>query len=246
MPGELAKLIIRGYDKPEELAQQGKPVAEFQAMFNPETFSVSNTFEYDDARSDAETGSEQKSKNLSPREFSYEFLIDGTNASGVPKDVKEQVEAFERATGFFGKERRPLYLAISWGTFTMRCVLKKMEVKYTLFRNDGKPVRGVIVASFAEYKPPEQQLAENPDLASKLTRFTESTTGQSLDLLAHTSYGDSSKLVDIAKANGLNSLKSVANDQRLELPSTDQLQSQASTLQEQAESEIQEGLSNLF
>lgn len=246
MSNELTKLIIRGYDKPEELAQQGKPVAEFKVMFNPENFSLGNVFKFDDAQSDAETGSEQKFKSVVPREFSYNFLIDSTNASGTPNDVVEQITLFKKTTGFEGKERRPLYLTISFGTFTIRCIIKAFEFKYTLFGNDGTPVRAMISATFCEYKTPDQQLRENPDLASKLTRLVNMDVGQTLDLLAHTVYGEADKLIEIAKANGLNSLKAVTDGLRLELPSADELKKQAKEKADQASNTIQQGISNLF
>lgn len=247
MSAELTTLVIRGYEKPEELSQQNKPVAEFQAMFNPENFSVANIFEYDDQQADGETGSEQKPKSIAPREFAFEFLIDGTGASGVKKDVDEEIVKFKKTTGFEGKERRPLYLSITMGTFTIRCVLKQMEVKYTLFRNDGKPVRGVISANFSEFKPPEQQIRENPSLASKLTRLLNTNPSDTLDLIAHKSYGDSDKLIELAKQNGLNSLKSVASGERFEIPPIDRLENQAtSTATQAATTGIQQGISNLF
>ncbi|MEM6696897.1 MAG: hypothetical protein AAF806_08175 [Bacteroidota bacterium] len=247
MSNELTKLIIRGYEKADEQSQQNAPVAEFVVMFNPENFSVGKAMEFDDAQADGETGSEQKFKSVAPREFSYEFLIDGTKASGVLVDVVEQVELFKKTTGFEGKQRRPLFLTISFGTFTIRCVLKKMEVKYTLFRNDGKPVRGVIAATFAEYKTPEQQLKENPEIVSKITRLVEVKDGLTLDALANKSYGEGGKLIELAKANGLNSLKSLGDDlQRLEVPSTDELKRQASNLANQTANNARRGLSNLF
>ena len=50
MTGELSKVIIRGYESPEENSQQGKVIGEYQAMFNPESFSVTNAFNYDESQ----------------------------------------------------------------------------------------------------------------------------------------------------------------------------------------------------
>ena len=97
-------------------------------------------------------------------------------------------------------------------------------------------------------------MLENPDIVGKLTRLVNSSLDNPLDLLAHKVYGTSDKLIELARANGLNSLKSIAEGQRLELPPVDQLLSQAeeelgnqlSSLQSEAEGAIQQGLSNLF
>ncbi len=175
MSNELTHLIFRAFEKPEELSQQGKAKGEFHAMFNPETFNLGQSFSFDDSQADSETGSEQKFKSVEPQEFNFELLIDGTGASGVEKEVEAEIEQFKAITSFGGAERRPTYLTVtSEGTINIRGVLKKYEIKYTLFRNDGSPVRAVLLLSLSEYKTPEQQLAENPDLASNLTRLVES------------------------------------------------------------------------
>ncbi len=99
----------------------------------------------------------------------------------------------------------------------------------------------------SEYKTPEQQLAENPDLASNLTRLVESKDASSLDLIAHQNYGNSDQLVALAQQNGLTSLRGAELVERLELPSTNQLKNRVqSQVQSQARSEIQQNIANLF
>jgi len=243
MSSELAKVIFRGYEKPEELEQQNEAKGEFSAMFNPEGFSVSNEFVFDDAQADGEIGAEQKPKTIAPKEFSFDLLIDGTGASGEKVDVVKEVNQFRIVTGFAGKEKRPFYLSITWGTFTIRCVLKKMEVKYSLFRNDGTPVRATIVAQLSEYKTPEQQLRENPSIAARVTKLVRFIGQESLDLLAHKNYGEDNVLAEFARENGLNSLKQLANGERLTLPSKDTLKKKVG---EVAKNESRRRLSNFF
>lgn len=243
MSNELTHLVFRAFEKPEELSQQGRAKGEFHAMFNPESFNLGQSFSFDDGQADGETGSEQKFKKVEPQEFNFELLIDGTGASGVEKDVEDEIEHFKSITSFGGAERRPTYLTVTWGTINLRGVLKKFDIRYTLFRNDGTPVRAILLLSLAEYKTPEQQLAENPDLATNLTRLVQSEGGSSLDLIAHQNYGNSDQLVALAQQNGLNSLRGVVEGQRLELPSANQL---VKNLQNQVENTIQQNISNLF
>ncbi len=251
MCGILDKLVIRVYGSPEEIEQQGQPRGEFRAMFNPENFKLGKVFQFDDAQADSETGSEQKFRSIAPREFNFELLLDGTGASGEDLDVESEIEHLRKITGIGnGAEKRPTYVTLSWGRFTLRCVLKKLEFKYSLFRADGTPVRATISTCFSEYKTALQQLAENPDLASSLTKLVLPEEGTPLDLLAHLNYGDSEMLVAIAQQNGLDSLRELVPGERLELPPLNQLaqnlQDQAIDLVEQASNTIQEGISNLF
>ncbi len=249
MAGELAKVIIRGYELADENSQQGEPTAEFTAMFNPETFSVTNEIEYDDSQAESETGSEFKFKNITAREFSFDFVIDATGANVIKRGIEGEVEQFKRATGFkelegfTGNERRSFYLTITWGSFNIRCVLKGMDINYSLFRPDGTPIRATISAKFNEYKTTDQQSRENPESVVNLTQVRDVFDQDQIGNLATKLYGDGSKYIDIAKANTLNNLKELANGTRLEFPPIDQLggelSQQASSLVDQASQIVQ-------
>ncbi|MEM7373500.1 MAG: hypothetical protein AAF587_33040 [Bacteroidota bacterium] len=255
MSGELTHLVFRAFESEEELSQQGNARAEFQAMFNPETFSIGNTFEFDDSQADGETGSEQKFKRIAPREFTFELLVDGTGASGVKKDVEEEIQQFKKLTQLVGNdERRPPYLTVTWGTINLRAVLKKFDIKYTLFSNNGKPVRVVLMLILAEYLTPAQQMSANPASSQSITSLTIPEAGSSLEMVARQKYGGSEQLIALAKENGLDSLKQGIEGQRLELPSKDSLtslaQNEAQGLANQASNQatntVQQNLSNLF
>lgn len=250
MSGELAKLVIKSYDKPEEMDQQSKAKGEFVAMFNPEGFSITTEYVFDDKQADGETGSAQKPKSIAPREFNFDLLLDGTGASGIKKNVQEEIERFKKITGFESKERRQSFLTVSWGIFTIRCVLKKMEIKYTLFRNDGFPLRVILSLVLGEYKTAIQQLRENPPGVAKITKLANLSSGDTLEQLANKTYGDSSQIAELAKENGLSSLKSATSGERLTLPSKEELKkkaaAQGSNLINQGQSAAQQGISNLF
>ncbi|MCI4670772.1 MAG: hypothetical protein MRZ79_21735 [Bacteroidia bacterium] len=234
--GEFANAVIRGFEKAEELSQQNNPLAEFSAMFSPENFSILNSFNFDSAQSDGETGSEHKFRNVGPRDFNFDFEIDATGAADEILDVKEQIDKFKAATGFkrlggfTSNERRPTFLSVSWGTFSVRCVLKDMEVDYTLFDDDGKPLRATIKAKFSEYKTLLRQIRENPAFEQVATQIRSAVdlenAGKRLDTLAHEVYGNVNSLVDMAKANGVNTLRDLSGLGDLELPPIDNLKEQ--------------------
>ena len=224
MSSELSNVIIRSYETPEELIQQSRPRGTFEAMFNPGRFAVSNIFNFDDRQSDAEIGSEQKFRSIRPKEFNFDFLIDGTGATGETIEVEDRIEEFKDVTGFTRNERRPFYLTLSWGFFTIRCVLKGMNVNYTLFKPNGTPVRAIIKASFAEYKTPAQQERENPlAISTALTQIRDVFDGDNLSNLAQKIYGDATRYLDIASENGLNNVRELLSGDRLEFPPIDQL-----------------------
>ena len=78
------------------------PFAMYIAMFNPEKFSVSNQAEYKYDYRPGGTGSVQIFDKISPRSFSFEFLIDGTGASGEMKVVDAEIKLFKLTVGYIG------------------------------------------------------------------------------------------------------------------------------------------------
>ncbi|MEM8901561.1 MAG: hypothetical protein AAGC85_25855, partial [Bacteroidota bacterium] len=242
--GELSKLIIRGYEGPDEASQQGDPTAEYTAMFNPESFTVNTLFNYDGSQAHSETGAEFKFQGIAPREFSFEFVIDATGATGRAKDIEEEITAFKGATGFKeiqgfrGKERRPSYLSVSWGTFSIRCILKHMDIKYTLFRPDGRPIRAMLCVTFAEYKTNAQKSRENPFSIRSLTQIRDIFDGEKVTDLAKNVYGNAKLFVQVAASNNLNSLRELGVGSRLQFPPVNQL---ASSLENQVSSFVDQG-----
>jgi hypothetical protein len=217
--GLLAKLIILPFED-EKTVQAGPPAGPpFIAQFNPESFTVNNEFEFGtDEQAQGDDGGPAKFKGIKQREFSFEFLFDGTHAAGDINDVLVMIELFKITTGFSGSIHRPRFLVLQWGTFLVTCVLTGYSINYKLFRPSGLPLRAVLSATFLEHKPKSlEELLKN--LASPdITHAHLVKEGEHLSLITHRIYKDARFYYQVAERNNLDTLRAVATGSTLFLP----------------------------
>jgi hypothetical protein len=217
--GILAKLTLLPFEYPETI-QKGPPVGPpFIAQFNPETFTVANEFELgpkDPAHGDV--GGEAKFKYVKPRTFSFEFLLDGTGASGETIDVLASIALFCATVGFDGKMHRPRFLVLSWGVFVYTCVLESFSINFKLFRPNGTPLRAVLSASFREHT--DETLKElQKNLASPdLMHAHQVKDGDQLWLVVQHAYNDARYYLQVAEKNRLDNLRHLSPGSTLYLP----------------------------
>ncbi|MBE0638620.1 MAG: hypothetical protein IH598_08870 [Bacteroidales bacterium] len=202
----IGKLKIIAFKTPKFMLG-GPPVGGYLAMFNPESFSVSQKVLYDLLHAPGITSGEPAFRGYQAQVYKFDFLVDGTGASGESREVFADVLLFKYTVGYLGEIHRPHYLIIQWGTFIARCVLSQMDVKYDLFRQDGTPLRATISATFIEHVESmlESLLANrsSPDLTH--TRVVRE--GDTLPLLAHEIYGDASYYPEVARVNGIDNFR---------------------------------------
>lgn len=215
--GLLEKLAITAFTNPDNW-QFGFPVMSFQAMFNPESFSVDTQIEYCTEEAPGSTSSPAKFRKIKPRTFKLDLLIDGTGASGEKKEVEIEVQKFKTTVGYYGKIHRPSYLVVSWGTFLMTCVLESYTVNYKLFRSNGIPLRAVISASFKEFKPKSLASLLNNKMSPDLTHSRVVREGDKLDLLSNEIYESPKYNIQLAEFNQLDSIRGISAGSDLFLP----------------------------
>jgi len=220
MEGQLAKLKILAFTKPE-LTQAGQPVSFYMAMFNPESFSVQHTVNFCIEPAPGNPTSIPKFKNIDSKIYNFDFIIDGTGASGEKREVFADIQLFKYTVGFFGEIHRPFYLILLWGTFIASCVLKSMTIKYELFRPDGTPLRAIISASFLEFTESTLADLKNNKSSPDLTHVRTVKEGDTLPLMAYKIYGDSSYYLEIARVNKLKNFRKLKAGDKIYFPPTD-------------------------
>lgn len=217
--GLLVKLTITPFEDSENV-QTGPPAGPpFIAQFNPESLTIDNEIEYGpEEPAQGDVGSEAKFKGIKPRTFSFDFLLDGTGASGEKREVLAQIALFRATTGFLGKTHRPHFLVLNWGTFIATCVLESFSITYKLFRPDGTPLRATLSAKFREHT--SNQLSElvknlsSPDIMhAHLVK-----EGEHLSLVTHRIYKDPRYYLQVAEANSLNTVRALKTGTTLYLP----------------------------
>lgn len=217
MLGKLKKLRIEAYAG-IDLADTDK-VHTYDVLFNPATFQRKYEIEYEEAQGQGTTGTPQKLGKIKPQEYSFEFLFDGTGAAGPVLDVAKEIDTFLTVTGKMERDiHRPLYLKISWGALLSKCVLKRADITYNLFKPDGFPLRAKVSAVFTESIDEALRVAKEGKNSPDLSHVRQVRQGDNLPLMTYRIYGDSRYYPQVARYNGLHHFRDLQPGTQLVFP----------------------------
>jgi hypothetical protein len=189
----------------------------YMVMFNPNSYKTELKVNYDEEQADKTEKKTPRFKNIGPKQFSFDFLVDGTGAAGYKRDVGFDVSSFIKVVGYdknIGKGSIR-YLLLLWGSFIQKCVIESISVNYTLFSSLGSPLRATISATFREYND------EPSELFKKVDEFFNSAPVQGALTVANVAFqafNSVSQTVAIAKANDLDSIRANVDSNNLKLP----------------------------
>ncbi len=142
----LEKAVITNLDNNEEVT----------VLFNPKEYIVEkktpwtemNVFGMDSPPVQFTMGERKR--------LSMELIFD---TSEEKTDVREYTNKMETLMMVNAQEHRPPILRFAWGTLSFECVLEDLVQRFTLFMNDGTPLRAVLKVVFKEYSTAATQLS---------------------------------------------------------------------------------------
>lgn len=147
----------------------GEPMETYQAMINPDQFSVSMAASYNTDHVKSSSVSLGRFSSMNPIDYSCTLLLDGTGViptSKEKKTVKEQLSQLSKV--FFtelngGREYKPNYVRITYCDEIFDCRITSYKIDYTLFNADGTPLRAKVTCSFqsACVKDPKKEEKKN-------------------------------------------------------------------------------------
>lgn len=149
--------------------------------------------------------------------LSMDLLFDTyTNQGGA--DVSKITGELAQALLIDGDLHAPPPVLFVWGSFSFQAVVEKLSQRFTMFLENGIPVRATLNVSFRQYQPIQEQL-QNPrrNSADKSTRHVLSSD-ESLWHLAANVYGDPAQWRLIARRNGIANPRQVPPNTVLILP----------------------------
>jgi nucleoid-associated protein YgaU len=129
-----------------------------------------------------------------------------------------------------GKTHKPNFLRIIWGNFSFEnddgfsCILKDLQINYTLFDTDGRPLRAKISATFIHFIEPVRRVREENKKSPDVTHIRKVTAGDTLPLLINDIYGDPTYYLQVARVNGLVNFRRLATNTDLRFPPIEKAQ----------------------
>ncbi len=113
----------------------------------------------------------------------------------------------------------PPQVAFEWGVFRFVSYITNMTQKFTLFKNDGTPVRAQIDVTFTQYTDLDDYPRQNPTSGGgPIERVWRVVAGDRLDLIAAEVYQDAGKWRLIADQNQLDNPLTLKPGMQLRIP----------------------------
>lgn len=224
--GNLTKVHIEAYSDDA----YNSLVGAFDVLYNPNTYDVEYKNEFDTSRPENANDSLPQFKSAKGKDLVIELLWDATGASftGIAEEftriraeghVEASIQRFLALTFELQADtHRPNFLKVNWGTLMFQGVLTSAKVTYSLFANDGKPLRAKMNCTFMSHRALEEQAAETQRNSPDLTHYLAVDGSLSLPSLSFKVYRDPKYYLEVAKHNRLNNFRSLKQGTRLAFP----------------------------
>lgn len=140
------------------------------------------------------------------------------------KDVRKFTQ---KITGLLEKNsttKAPPILLFSWGQLNFRCVLDSVNQKFTMFLNDGTPVRATLSVNFKEFQSVEVEIKQGLFIGPPTVQNI--VEGETLSGIAGKALGDPGAWKEIAELNNIDDPRNIPPGTELIIPSQKQLPKQ--------------------
>lgn len=234
--GQLHKLKLKAYNDAD--CTQEKPGAEFTVQVNPETYTVTQSIEYNVQQAQGTSAAPLPYVRSGPQNMEFEFIFDGTGVipkNGIPfsstipglaekPNIIEAIAKFKKVVyDYDGKKHEPPFVKIYWGTLLFKCRLITMAITYKLFNADGTPIRAIAKCTFngaiTDDLRVELENRQSPDL----THLRTVQQGDTLPLMTYRIYDDESLYLEIARVNNLTNFRDLKPGTQLFFPPIDKI-----------------------
>lgn len=187
---------------------------------NPSSYSHKHKVNYNNSAPQGAANTTLKFKSISPETVSFDINFDGTGAiEGTTQSVSDQIKTFKDVCFTYnGEIHEPNYLILSWGDLVFKCKLTSFDVNYTLFKQDGTPLRAKSSVSYEQALDVKTiskgATNESPDLTHKI----EVKQGDTLPNICFKIYGDCRYYLEVAKFNQITNFRQLVPGSTLYLP----------------------------
>ena len=232
--GGLQKLTIY-YEKDGLLAQEAMP-----ALFNPGEISLTKSANWEQQHPVGQGGQgttavEQEFRSVEAERFSIELFFDtyesrsstvtaagvaasllpgGLGPGGTATDVRYYTAQIAALLDVDADMHRPPICNLRWGVFDIfDGVLVSLNQRFTLFLDDGTPVRATLTCEFVQFDPQATELHSADVIKTRQVRRYDT-----LQSLAADEYGDPALWRPIALANSIINPRGLAAGTILTIP----------------------------
>ncbi len=214
------KIVIDAFTSKE---MTGTAVGSFTLPVNPEQYAQKFQVKYDATVAPGGQGVEEKFMSSGPEELKLDFLFDGTDTIygyvHLGKSVQQQIQEFKEVVyDLSGDIHQPRFLKVIGLGVTFPCILTDLQLNYTLFKQDGSPLRAKVSATFLNFKEVSRRVAEEGKNSPDLTHYRQVLQGDTLPLMVFNIYKDQKYYLEVARVNKLTNFRKLQSGQNIIFP----------------------------
>ena len=200
-------------------------------LYNPSEYTIAKAADYNTPTQTGKDMGESEFTGGAPRSLSMELFFDVYETKNG--DVRNSITPLwklisvdrSKKAGQTGRSRPPR-IQIVWGNNYVQSkadkvtwVMTNLSVRYTLFSENGTPVRAVASVSLQEALDGLNQKRQNPTSYTEAGARTRVVAPQdTLPMIAYQEFGDSNQWRTIAAANGIVDPSAIEAGQVLTIP----------------------------
>lgn len=186
----LEKAMIMNLDTKEEI----------EVLFNPKEYIIEKKTPWKEQEIHGMDSPPVEFTFGERKRLSMELFFD---TSEEKTDVRQYTDAIEKLMLVDASLHRPPLVMFSWGNLKFNCVLEDLVQRFTMFKNDGTPIRAILKVLFKEYATSKEQFQAKPRESSDHTKRIVLREGETLQSLSAREYEDPNQWREIANANDI-------------------------------------------
>jgi nucleoid-associated protein YgaU len=177
-----------------------------EALFNPDKLVFNRSVSWKKQSASERDVPELQFTAAEPRTLNLDLIFDTyDNPNATKTSVREYTEKIHHLTTVqkHGDKHRPPVLQLHWGVFFFQGVLERLEQQFTLFMENGTPVRATCKCTFKEWRTNYKDLVIQNTESADVAKVWIAKRGDTLTGIAFMEYNDPTLWRPIADANNL-------------------------------------------
>ena len=217
--GELVKAEIKVQDSgPEGTARlNGQSLT---VCFNPREYVLTKVAPWVEHQIQGYDSPKYQWTSGAPMQMKVDLFFDAYEEKGDARNVRKMgTDMLHSFTLVDPEVHRPPKLLFVWGTeLQFKCYLRNLSIRYTMFLEDGTPVRATASCLFVENTDPAEQRKGKPLHSPDHTKRRVVKQGDTLAWIAAKEYGNPAEWRIIAQANDIDDPRQLTVGRELLIP----------------------------
>ena len=186
-----------------------------EALFNPKEYTISKSVPWNPQAAAGLDAPEMQFTTGQGEQLQVELFFD-TYEQRLP--VKLHTARLHALALIDADLHRPPLVMVTWGTLAFKGVVESINHRFTMFLEDGTPVRATCTLSMREARSAVEQSQATPKQSPDHAKLHAVRRGETLQAIAAEEYDNADEWRRIADANGIDDPFRLEPGRRLIIP----------------------------